>query len=173
MVGGVVGQHRGGEVDGVDAVQRESDGGDLHGAGGVAAVGHVAQVALEVGRLGRGALAAAFLLAHDGLDGADHPARAPVGGQHLPEQVRGRGLAVGARDADHRQLCRGIVVEARRDRCHRRARVGDDHLGDAEPQGPLDDQRGGAPPHRVAAEVVAVRLEAGHAEEQRAGLDVP
>ena len=49
------------------------------------------------------------------------------------------------------------------------ADVVDQHLGHAEAERPLDDERGGAARHRVGGEVVPVAGEAGHAEEQRAG----
>ena len=44
------------------------------------------------------------------------------------------------------------------------------HLGDAEAQRPLDDQRHRATADRVGRELVTVAREAGDAEEQRSGL---
>ena len=62
-------------------------------------------------------------------------------------------------------------MEAGRGDGHRGAHVVDDHLGHAEAERALDDERGGAARHRVGGEVVPVAGEAGHAEEQRSRDD--
>ncbi len=61
-------------------------------------------------------------------------------------------------------------MEARRRDGHRRADIVDADLGHPEPERPRDDERGGAALHGVGGEVMAVAREAGHAEEQEAGL---
>ena len=66
---------------------------------------------------------------------------------------------------------RRVAEEARRDRPHRGARGGDEHLGHAEAERTLDDQRGRARPHGRGGEVVTVAAQAGDAEEQRPGRD--
>ena len=98
-------------------------------------------------------------------------AAAAVGGlQQRAHEERRRRLAVGAGDADDRQPRRRVAVEARRGDRHRGADVVDLHLGHAEAERPRDHERGRAALDGVGGEVVAVAGEAGHAEEQEAGL---
>src|SRR5204863_630622 len=85
---------------------------------------------------------------------------------------RGRRLAVGAGYAHHLELTRGLAVEARGDRSHRGAHVVDHDLRHAEAQRPLADERGRAAGDGVEREVMPVRTEPGHAEEERALLNV-
>ena len=61
-------------------------------------------------------------------------------------------------------------MEPRGDGCHRGADVLDLHLGHAEPERVVDDERHGAVGDRAGREVVPVTREAAHAEEQRARL---
>ena len=103
------------------------------------------------------------------------PSRPVCDSGRLEDRAReecGRRLAVRAGDAHDPQRRGRVAVEARRRRAHRRAHVGDDHLGHPEAERALADQRGGAALDGVGSEVVAVGLEPGHAEEERAGPDV-
>ena len=92
--------------------------------------------------------------------------------EHLAEQEGGRRLAVGAGDPGDPQLRGRVAVEARRDRRHRRPRVGDQHLRDLElGKLALDDQRRGSRLDRGGGELVPVGLLARDAEEERPRLD--
>ncbi len=91
--------------------------------------------------------------------------------EFLADEEGDRRLAVGPGDPDDAQRRRRIAVEARRRRPHRRARVLDHDLRHAEPERPLADQRHRAALHGVGGVVVAVGLEAAHAEEERPGRD--
>ena len=67
------------------------------------------------------------------------------------------------------QLRGRVAPEAHRDRRHRRARVGDPHLGHRQVEASLDDQRRGAALDRRGGEVVAVRALPADAEEEVPG----
>ena len=89
--------------------------------------------------------------------------------EDLAQEEGGRRLAVGAGDADHLQPRRRVALEARRQRRHRRPRVGDHDLRRADRQLALDHQRRRPRLDHVDGEVVAVDARAGDAEEERAG----
>ena len=89
--------------------------------------------------------------------------------EQVADEVRRRRLAARAGDPDDGQRGGRVAVEARRGARHRGAHVVDEHLGDAEPERPRDDERRRAARDRVGGEVVPVAGEAGDAEEQRAG----
>ena len=69
------------------------------------------------------------------------PHRMPGRLEDLADQEGGRRLAVGAGHADHPQPRRRVALEARRQRRHRRPRVGDHDLRHRQLQLALDDQR--------------------------------
>ena len=172
VVLGQVGEDRGREVDRVGAAQLERVRGDLHRAGPVAAVEHLAERPLQVDRLRRGALHLALDAADHALDGAQQPGLAAVGLQQRPDQERGRRLAVGAGDArpsraspsDRRRRPPPRAPSRRaRTRPGSRARRGRAAARTTSATAPRDD--------RVGREVVAVAGEPGHAEEQRPRRD--
>jgi hypothetical protein len=91
----------------------------------------------------------------------------------MANQERGGRLAVRAGDAEHVQRCRGVAVERGGGGGHRRANRRHDDLGHAEAELALHDQRDRATGDRLGGEGVAVAGVAGHAEEERPGLDPP
>ena len=140
----------------------------------VAGVEHRAERGLEVDRLRRRAHRGPLLAADDRGHAAEQAARAGrrprAGGAArnvvvvLPlVPVMPTTWSVGRR----------VAVEARGGAGHRGAHVVDEHLGHAEAERALDDERGRAARHGVGGEVVPVAGEAGDAEEQRAGPHRP
>ncbi len=98
------------------------------------------------------------------LDPADHlldrpqqPAPDPGRLEDLAHEEGGRRLAVGPGDPDHPQLGRRVAPEARRQRRHRRPRVGDHDLRHLQLQLALDHQRR-RPAATAAGRIVAVDL---------------
>ena len=170
MVLAEVREHRDGPVDRVRAVQLQRVAGDLHRAGGVAAVGHLGERGLEVDGLRRRAREGPLAARDDALHGPQQRGAAAGALQQLADEERGGRLAARPGDADDVQPGAGIAVEPRGDGRHRGADVVDLHLGHAEPERVVDDQRHGAVGDRLGREVVPVTREAAHAEEQRAGL---
>ena len=150
--------------------QLERVRGDLHRAGAVAAVEHLAERALEVDRLGRGADGRPLLAGDHRGHGPEQAGLAPGRLEQRADEERRRGLAVRPRDADYGQPARGVAVEARGGDRHRGADVVDLDLGHAEAERPGDDERRRPARDRVGREVVAVAGEAGDAEEQGPGL---
>ena len=171
VVLGQVGEDRSGEAHAGRAAQLQSVRGDLHRAGALAAIEHRAEVSLQVDRLGGGAGDGTLGPADEGRDGAQQPARASRGLQQRAHEEGGGRLAVGAGYADDVQLGSRVAEEARGDRPHRSARGGDEHLGHAESQRTLDDERGRPRLHGRGGEVVAVAAQARDTEEQRPGRD--
>ena len=165
-----VGEDRGRDVDAVGAPQLERVRGDLHHAGAVTAVEHLAERALEVDRLRSRAHGRPLLARDHGGHGAEQAGLAPGRLQQRADEERRGGLAVGPRDSHYGQAARGVPVEAGGGDRHRRADVLDLHLGHAEAERARDDERGGSALDRVGREVVPVAGEAGDAEEQGPGL---
>jgi hypothetical protein len=173
VVLGEVREDRDVPVDRVGAPELEGVAGDLHRARAVATVEHLGERRLQIDRLGRRALGRALVPADPRGDRAEQPGLQPSGLEQRADDEARRGLAVGPGDADDRQPVGRVAVEARGGRRHRRADGGDAHLGHAEAERALDDERGGAPGDGVEREVVAVAREARNAEEERSGLDPP
>ncbi len=161
-------EHGGREAHRVGAAERQRMRGDLHRARAIAALEHRAEVALQVDRLGGRARDRPLASADDRLDGAQQRALLAARLQQLAQQVCGRRLAVRASDARDAQLRRGVAVEARPQRRHRRARRVDAHLRHAQRQRPLDDERRRAVGDGLRRVVVPVAAKAAHAEEQLA-----
>ena len=147
--------------------------GRLERAAAVAGVEHLPERALEVDRLGRRAHGRPALAADPRLDRADQ-AGLPAGGlEDGVEQERGRRLAARAGHArDLQRLGRAAEELVGRDR-HRLARAVDHELRHRQVERPLDHERDGAVLDRLRREVVAVRLQAGDAEEEAAGAGPP
>ena len=92
------------------------------------------------------------------LDVPSRPQLLPAASRIVADQKGRRRLAVGAGDPDHGQLGGRVAEEARRERGHRRARVGDQHLGHADVERALDDERRRAASTGGRREVVAVAV---------------
>jgi hypothetical protein len=157
------------------APQRQRVRRDLHHAGAAAFLEHLAQHLLQLRRLGGRPGSVELARADPVADRPDPPALDPRRFEDRREHVgRGR-LAVGAGDADERQLLAGIAVEGRRDLGERRARGG--HLepghGDAGRRGRLRDHRDRAVRDRLRDEPGAVGVDAAQGDEQGAGLHLP
>ncbi len=145
--------------------------GDLHHAGAVAGVEHPAERPLQVDRLRGGPLDRLRRPADDLLDRAEQAGADAGPLEDRADEKGGRRLPVRPGHADHAELGARIAEEPRRDRCHRRPRVGDDELRNGDVERALDDERHGAGLDDGGREVVAVGGAPGHAEEQRPGPD--
>ncbi len=146
--------------------------GDLHDAGNVARVEHLAERVLQVDGL-RGRPHDLMLCSTDhGLDRAQETGLPPVGLEQRADQERGRGLAVGSRHADGLQTVCRIILEGSRRGSHRRPHRGNADLCHAAIQIPLHHQCHCAARNRLGREVVPIPREAGYAEEQGAGRDL-
>ena len=93
--------------------------------------------------------------------------------EHAGDQVRGGGLAVGARDADHAQLSAGIAGQGLADAAQRVARIGDDANRHADRQRALGDHRRGAAGHGFGDKIMAVAARAGDRHENVARRGKP
>ena len=111
VVGGKVGEHPDVVLNAGDPVHLEPQAGHLHDAGVAARLHHAAQQPLEVAALGGGVVQRMMVSRPAHPVGADQPHFAPGGRQHGGNQVGGGGLALGAGDADHRQLSGRFAVE--------------------------------------------------------------
>ena len=147
--------------------------GDLHRAGAVAALEHPPEGRLQVDRLGRRPLDLLLDPADHLLDRAQQPALDAGRLEDLAEQEGGRRLAVGAGDPDDPQLRGRVALEARRQRRHRRPRVGDHDLRHRRARARA---RRPAPPPRprppAAANSCPSAFSPAHAEEQRPRPDL-
>jgi hypothetical protein len=169
-----VGERADRELDAGQAVHRQRRRRHLHHHVGHAIGDHPGERLVQhLGRR-RGVRRVVALAAPAVVDRADHARLVAGGAQHRLDQVRGRGLAVGAGDADQRQPPRRVIGQ-RRDRVAQRARaVGDDQLRHREPvDRGLDHHRRGAALDRGRDEGVAVAAPPAHRHEQRAGADRP
>ncbi len=167
VVLGQVGEHLDGERDAVGAAQLQRVRGHLHHARLVAEVAHAHERLLQVDGLAGGAYRLLLQAADHLLDRAQQPGVQAAGLEHLVHQEGRGGLAVGAGDARHLHLGRGVAEEGGGHRAHRGPDVVHHHLGHAQAERALAHQRGCAALHGVGGEVVAVDLEAGHTEEER------
>ena len=130
---------------------------------------HLAERALEIDGLRGRPDDLVGLAADDRLDRPEQAGLSAVRLEEIPDEERGRRLAVRPGDPDDLQVLRRIAVEVGRGRRHRCADVVDDDLRDAEVQRVIDDERDGALGDRLRGEVVAVTGEAADAEEQGSG----
>ena len=172
VVPGQVGEHRAVEIEPVRPVQVQRVGGDLHGDEPHARGRHVGQKLFDVDGLGCGErrrpLPPAIALA----DGADDPARVAGRGEDGVEQVRDRGLAVGA-GHPHQHQGAARMPEERRSRVgHRPPRVRHPHAGGFRRRrnGSFHHHRGRPPLQSIVDVVVAVRELSREREE---GVAVP
>ena len=152
----------------VDAVRA-----DLHHRLLAAGVAHLRHHAVDVERLGRGAERRHGARAEVVVDGADQ-ADLLLAVEEMLEQVRDRGLPVGAGDADDRQVAVGKLVVALRHAGERGAGV-----GDRDERDPglgvtgqlLGDDGHGAAAHGLVDERHAVRAPARQGKEEVARHD--
>jgi hypothetical protein len=121
------------EVDALYPRQRQRVRGHFHGHGSDALVHHAPKQPLRLERL-RGGLAGGHAESADAvLHGADETGASPLGGEQSVHEIGGRGLAVGARDPDHRQRS-GRMPEVRVGEAGQRlARGGHEHASHASP----------------------------------------
>ena len=160
-----------GEARPVEPTLRLGLRGRLEHAGGVAAVGHLAQEPLQVDRLRRVQAGRAALAADAALDVREQTGRAAGRHQDRAQQECGRRLPVGSRHPGDGELgCRVAEEEDGRDG-HRRPNVGHDELRQPQRQGALDDERGGAPLGCGRSEVVPVLAASPDAKEERPRAD--
>jgi hypothetical protein len=138
-------------------------GGHLHGHRRVAGGPHAGELGLQVGGLRGGARA---------RQGADDAGVDAAGAQDRGHELGHRGLAVGAGDADHGEVGRGVVPELGGEGRHGRSGVAHLELDDVEREPVLDQQGHGAGFDGGVSEAVAVGPLPGDAAEQRAGPDV-
>ena len=101
-----VGKRTDRKLDAVDTVEHQRVGGYLHQHVGAARIRHLTEQLLQLKRLGRRALGRDDLLADHVLVGADQTDLAALRLQNRLDQIGGRGLAVGAGDADHLHFLR-------------------------------------------------------------------
>ena len=118
-----VAEHAGGEAHAVDALQRQRVRRDFHHRGAAALLQHLAQQLLHVGRFRRGARGFAILAADAVGDGAEHAGAKAGGVEDRREQVRRRGLAVRAGDADDRHAPARVIEEAIGEQRQRQPRI--------------------------------------------------
>lgn len=169
---GQVGEDGHREVDRVGAPEREGMRENLHRAGRVSCVEHLAKGALQVDRLGRGALHLVLDAADHALDGSEQVGLAATGLEQRPHQEsRGR-LAFGSRDPDGLKLGGGIAVESGCGGRHHRANAVYPHLGDCYVELAFNHERYSASFDGVRREVVTVPGEPGYAKEERPGNDL-
>jgi hypothetical protein len=173
MVLGEVRVDRHGEAGAVDAAQVQPVRGDLHGHGVDPTRVHPSQQTLQIRALGGGAHARLGLAVDPRLDRADHPDPDARGGERRLEEVGGGGLAVGARDADDRQVAARVPVDGSRGRPHRGTDRWHLQLGDVEVEPAFDQQRRRALRHRRRCVVVTVGARTRDGAEQGAGADLP
>ena len=154
------------EADAVEPAERRAVRGRLDGRAAVAGVEHLAELALQVDRLGRRADGRPALAADAALDRPEQPGPPAGRGEDRVEQERGRRLAVRAGHAGDLELLRRPAEELVGGDGHRCARARDDELRHVELERPLDDQRHRAVRDRVGGELVPVRARPGNAEEE-------
>jgi hypothetical protein len=174
MVAGEVGEHRGVEARAGDAVLVERVRGDLDRDVRRARGPHAREEPLErdrVRRRERRGLGRAREAIRDGAyDTRAEARRAP----DLLEEIRRGGLAVGSRDADHREPGGRVAREPRRGLPEQRARpAGADHDRVGDVHRVLGDDRHRAARHGLARVTAPVLARAGEREEHVAGPDPP
>ncbi len=148
------------EVDRTDAVLGEAVRGRLQHCDLGPGVAHLRQQSLDVGRIGRRGMqpCVVALVADDRIHGADH-GRADAGRLEDAEQnVRSRGLAVGARDPDDRHAAAGMAVPGRVEPRERGPAVIHLHVGN----GPVAGLRLAGHRHRAAPKGIGHVLRAVH-----------
>ena len=85
-------------------------GGDLHHCVGAARVRHLAQQALDLQRIRRGAPGREHLLLHQVLHRADETGLYSRTAQDVAQEIGGGGFAVGAGNAQDRQPGGGVFI---------------------------------------------------------------
>ena len=123
-------------------------------------------------QLGQPGLQLGCLRRRPGTRQGPDDARGPAGGlEDRCQQVHRRGLAVGAGDADDHEVTGGLPGQRGGRRSHRGAHRRDLHLGDAEVERPLAEQRHRPGGDGVRSEVVAVEGRTRDTAEEGSGVD--
>ena len=165
-----VGEDRGREVDRVGAVELECVRGDLHRAGAVAPVEHLPERALQVDRLRGGPLTSRSAPPITLVTVPSRPVWRPAASSSARTRKAVVVLPLVPVMPTVWSVRGRIAVEARRRPGPSPSGVGTGSPGRPAPAGARRPARPLRAP-RLGGEVVTVAGEAGHAEEQRAGLD--
>ena len=182
MVAGQVREDGDVEGDLVEAVEGEAVAGGFDDGVLAARLDHLAEEALDLGRLGGGhavGVAVDVGPGHVGIDGAETADAGAGGFEDGREDVGGGRLAVGAGDADDGEVAAGVAVEGGRGLREGHARIfdGDDGLlaGEVSPCSPtatLSTTTAAAPASSASVKnAVAIDGKAGNGDEERALLD--
>ena len=144
-----VAEHAGGEAHAVDALQRQGVRRDFHHRRPAAVLQHLAQQLLHVRGFRRGARGFAILAANAVRDGAEHAGAKAGGVEDRRQQVRRRGLAVRAGDADDRHAPARVIEEAIGEQRQRQPRIANGEPGNRRAR-PAAAIRKRSPPRRAA-----------------------
>ena len=177
---GHVGNHGHIEIHSRDPPLMQAVGGRLKHSDFAARVAHLRQVALHIGRVRRGDMQPGIqvVVADLGADGADHPGLQASRAQNVVDQVGGRGLAIGAGNADDPQRARRKPVQSGSQSRQRQTSVGNPNVG-CGPASRLSRQvcrtndRRGPTRQRIGNETVTIRCAALNRDEDRSGLHLP
>ena len=165
-----IGEDAHGEADAVHPIQCQRVGGHLHHHVGAAGIGHLAEQAVQLEGLRRGALGMQHLIADHVLDGAHQPHLGPgLLLQNALDEIGGGGLAAGAGDTDHGHLFGGMVEPVARHQGQRLAGACHLHVGDIPLRYMLAHHAGRALFRRHGDEAVAVHRLAADGDEHIAG----
>ena len=174
MIAGDVGERRRGDADAIQPVLREPMTGCFQRQMVDAVFRELGEHAVQLDRVRRRVPERLPFTLRADAEGAEGSSLAARGPPDLAGEVRHRGLAVGAGDADHDFRLRAEVTR-RRDR-EPETRVGVRHQGDPLRErrvGAFRRQHGGcAALHGIGNEIGPVGLSAGERREQVAGLHV-
>ena len=176
VLGAEIGPHRQLEGDLVEPPQGQPVGARLEHDMLDTSVREAGEQRLHLGRFGAGEvpLERQLLVAQADAGGPNEPGLV-LPREQVMEQERGRGLAVGAGDADHPHAFRRVAVEGGCELGDGAAGIVDvevGHPGDGGRSGAFADHRDRAARHRVGHEGVSVDEQAGPGHEQGAGGDL-
>ena len=152
----------------------EGVGRHFHGDAVGAGVAQGEQRFLQGNRVRRGVPGAVLVALEADAQGADQTAGVAQGIERVTQEPGDAGFAVGAGDADHLQAASGLAEVARRQHADLAAqcRHGDAHRAVVRMHGEgvaLFHHHGGAGADRRVDELAAVRVVAGHRQEQVTG----
>ena len=175
MVSREIHEDAGRKMERVDTPQCQRMRRHLHDRRVPAAIDHVAEERLEIGGLRRRPRRVAIFTAGAVDDGTEQAGRKAGGFEDRTEQVRRRGLAVGAGDARETERSCRMVVERGGEDGNRQPRIGDEDPGTIERGGCgrfCDDERR-PPSHGLGRECSAVGLLTAKAHEDSARRRAP
>ena len=124
-----VGEHRRIKFDTGHTVLVERMGGNLHDHIVHALVPHDGQRVLQFHHIRRRIVNGEYFFLHHNLNGTDKPHLITSFAQDGADKIAGRGLAIGARNADYPHLLRRVVMEERHDNVQSRFQLR--HLQDS------------------------------------------